>query len=205
MRLRYRIPLAIISIMIVISMFIGSSFALWRVTKYQETENIIDTGCFKLTFIEQTSSINLTNAYPITNTKGLQTTPYTFTVKNDCTVDANFAIYLNTLNVTGTKIDDNLIDYSLKKSTDASAVANKLSTSIRNTDTSHFNYSGKTIQTSYSLATGTLRGRSAEGVDDGESATYSLRLWIDESATKEISGQKFEAAIASVGYATDLD
>lgn len=193
MSLKYRIPLAVIAIMMVATMFVGSSYALWKVTEYQETANVIETGCFEISFTEQTSSINLTNTYPMSDTKGLKTTPYTFTVKNVCSIDANYVIYLNTLQPTKSKIGDNLIKYSLTKTGDSVSVANKLSSAEINTDVSNFTYS-KTLLTSYALATGTLK--------QNESMQYSLRLWIDESATTAINGYAFEAGIASIAYAT---
>ena len=173
MRLRYRIPLAIIAIMMVVTLSIGSSYALWKVTKEQDVANIITTGCFEVSFIEESNSINLTNTFPITDEKGLTTTPYVFTLKNTCTIDADYTIYLNTLNLTNgkTKIADNLIKYF-----DATSA----------------------IDTSYKLASGTLRASSSKEAGDGESATFSLRLWIDSSATTAINGQAFEAAVYSI-------
>lgn len=195
MRLRYRIPLAVIAIMMVVTMFLGSSYALWKVTKYQPTANVIETGCFELTFTEQSSSINLTNAYPITDEKGLKTTPYTFTLKNTCTIDAQYIVYLNTLKTAETKIDDSLIKYSLLKTGDSISVANPLSTATLNNDVSSFTYD-KDLLTSYSLVTGTLA--------QNEQVQYNLRLWIDESATTAINGYTFEAGIATIAYATTI-
>ena len=217
MRLRYKIPLALIAIMIVITMFIGSSYALWRVTDYQASVNVIGTGCFEIEFNDtNSSSINLANAYPISNEKGLVTKPYTFTIKNNCTIDAEYKVYLNTLNVEQNKIPDNLIEYSIKKSGDVTAVANLLSSATLNDETSQFSYDNKSLLNSYIIATGNLKGRSTENVDDGEQETYNLRLWIDESAENIKSGEpetdktidetySFEAAISTVAYATNLE
>lgn len=204
MRLKYRIPLAIIVILLVITLFVGSSYALWKVTVYQEGVNVINAGCFELEFIEQSSSINLNNAYPISDEKGLKTTPYIFKLKNNCTIDAKYTLYLNTLEVTGTKISDNFIKYAITKETDVLVTANNLSTATINPSIANFTYD-KNLITSYEISTGTLKGRSSSTVDDGEEITYSLRLWIDESATKEIGGETFEAAITSVAYATRLE
>lgn len=196
MRLRYRIPLAVIAVMLVITMFLGSSYALWKVTKYQETTNIIETGCFELSFTEQSSSISLKNTYPITDEKGLKTTPYMFTLKNTCTIAADYKVYLNTLETTGTKITDSLIKYSLQKTGDSVAVASLLGAATVNSDVTNFTYD-KNLLTSYELATGTLQPE--------DSVQYSLRLWIDESATTAINGQTFEAGIATVAYVSETE
>lgn len=221
MRLRYRIPLAIIAIFMVLTLFMASSYALWKVTIYQETENIIETGCFSIEFQDESSSINLGNTYPMSNESGMKTTPYIFTIKNTCTVDANYTIYLNTLEVNGTKLADSLIKYSLVKVDGALATAKTLDTATTNIDTSHFTFN-KNILKSYELATGTLKGKVEDKVDatknkEGESATYELRLWIDESGknavrdkegniiTPGIEGQTFEAGISTIATATKIE
>ncbi len=216
MRLRYRIPLAVIAIFMVMTLFMASSYALWKVTIYQETENIIETGCFSLEFKDESSSINLGNTYPMSNESGMKTIPYIFTVKNTCTVDAKYTIYLNTLEVDGVKLEDSLINYSLVKVDGALATAQTLDTAKTNMDTSHFTFTKKILK-SYELETSTLKGKTDENSDDGGSATYSLRLWIDESGknavrdkegnviTPGIEGQTFEAGISTIATATKLD
>lgn len=216
MRLRYRIPLAVIAIFMVMTLFMASSYALWKVTIYQETENIIETGCFSLEFKDESSSINLGNTYPMSNESGMKTIPYIFTVKNTCTVDAKYTIYLNTLEVDGVKLEDSLINYSLVKVDGALATAQTLDTAKTNMDTSHFTFTKKILK-SYELETSTLKGKTDENSDDGGFATYSLRLWIDESGknavrdkegnviTPGIEGQTFEAGISTIATATKLD
>ena len=220
MRLRYRIPLIIIAILIVFTTFIGSSYSFWEVTEYQTDPNIIRTGCFELSFEEQSSSVNLVNSYPMADEKGLKTIPYTFTLTNTCDIDADYTVYLNTFQAASgkTKIDDKFIKYSLNKKESSSKVAKYLASedqenqnnkAIVNSDTSSFKYEeGKTIETSYELDSGSLKGKTTdtEGQEkSGESVTYELRLWIDSSATNDIHGQVFEAAVSTIATATDLN
>lgn len=214
MRLRYSIPLTVIAVLFVITMFIGSSYSLWKVTEYQQTENVIRTGCFELAFTEQSSSINLTNTYPMSDERGLKTTPYLFTLTNTCDIDASFSIYLNTFEAKNgeTKIGDQYIKYIIENTNDASSVGQKLSSAQENTDISNFQYeAGNKIATSYEIYPDTSKGKT--DLKPGESASFSFRLWIDESAknTKRdengkiivqgIDGQTFEAAISTVAYA----
>ena len=219
MRLRYRIPLAVIAIMMVMTLFVGSSYALWKVTKYQESENVIATGCFDVSFIEKSSSINLNNTYPMTDEKGKKTSEvYAFTIENICTTDVEYTVYLNTLAVdTGKKkIADNLIKYLLVEKKDASSAPNLLDSAAENTkDINSFDY---TFDTSYILRTGKLKGRSSKDVPDGGKVELSLRLWIDSTASnKEFKSDgsknekyiddtyQFKGAIASVAYATKIE
>lgn len=204
MRLRYRLPLALIAICMVMTLFVASSYALWKVTIYQETENIIETGCFSISFNDDSTSINLNNTYPMSNENGLKTTPYTFTLTNTCTIDANYTIYLNTLEVSGTKLADSLIKYALVKADGAVATAQNLNSATQNIDKSHFTFD-KNILNSYVLETGTLKGKTSETSNDGGSVTYNLRLWIDEAGTNTIAGQTFEAGISTIATSTKLD
>jgi len=196
MRLRYRIPLAVISIMMVGTMFLASSYAYWKATAYQEVANVIESGCFSVEYTEQTESVSLKNSYPLTDIEGLKTKPYSFTIKNTCTVNAEYTVYLNTLQVDGTKIDDSLISYALENSIDQKNEAKKLNTATINTDTSSFSYD-KPLLTSYALDT--------KVIAPGGKVSYDLRLWIDEDATTAINNYKFEAGITSVAYASIKD
>ena len=217
MRLKYSVPLVAIAFMMVVTMLVGSSYAYWKVTKYQTKENVIHTGCFELSFSEETSSINLNNAYPITDDKGLKTTPYTFTLTNTCEIDATYTVYLNTLRAKSgqIKLDDKYIKYSLKQRNSSVAVANPLptlSSATENTeDLTNFTFeSGDVLDKSYELATGSLKGRSSAEANDGASVTYDLRLWMDEDVELKdekgsVPGRTFEAALSTIAYATKLD
>jgi hypothetical protein len=195
LNIKYRISLAILSILLVVALFVGSSYALWSLTVYQQTVNKIETGCFDITFESLSSSISLQNTYPISDEAGFKTTPYKFRVSNNCTISADYKIYLNTLKITdGNKISDSLIKYSLYKTGDSLKTANMVNTLDVNSETLSFDYV-ENLDTSYILATGFL--------NEGESAEYSLYLWIDSSATTAINGYKFQAAVTSVAYAAD--
>ena len=213
LRLRYRIPLAVIAILMIITLFVGSSYALWQTTDYQESVNKIASGCFELSFVEDRKSINLDNTYPMEDISGLKTIPYRFTITNTCNVDAEYTIYLNTLQpAAGTKLSDSLVKVSLMKEGGATNVAHLLSGVDTNTDLTHFDYDVKDetgaviterdILTSYILGDGKLKGKT--NTEEGESVTFDLRIWIDASATNEIAYQTFEAAVASVAYATTI-
>ena len=61
--------LMIIGIMLSISLLVGISYALWSNTHTQESENIVESGCFSTDFSE-VNSISLNNSYPISDSKG---------------------------------------------------------------------------------------------------------------------------------------
>lgn len=222
MRLRYRLPLAMIAIMLVVTLTIGSSYAFWKLTKDQSTANIIRTGCFDVKFEEDSNSISLDKAYPVTDAKGLTTAPYTFTLTNTCAMTADYTIYLNVKKLAN-KIPDNYIKYALTRTGTVVDVTNKslLSNANKNIDKTLFNTEDTTPPVSDSIETSyMIGGRFNEEEPDSitvtlqknESVTYHLRLWIDETAiahdkidevTKEviqegISGRPFEASIYAI-------
>ena len=77
---------------------IGVSYSLWNISTSQDTTNIAETKCFDLSISSQENSINLDNAYPISNDKGKSLTPYTFTVTNTCDITTQYNINLEVLN-----------------------------------------------------------------------------------------------------------
>ena len=203
MKLGYKISLFIIGTLLAISTSIGSSYALWTITETQETSNEITSGCFSLSYIDvidgKNTNIDLKNAYPITDEKGMELSPYTLTLKNTCNIAAAYELSLttdsnNTLNEKYLKtnlinktenvtfgiknlntldnivLDDNLVE----------TLTNKNMISINNT---------------YLLANGVL--------NPDEEVQYELRLWLDKEAPNETMNSKFTAVVSNVAYATE--
>ena len=184
--------ISIVAISIVV--LVSTSYGLWVAIFHQTNTNTVTTSCFELEFTESSSAVNLTNAYPITDEKGLRSTPYTFKIKNICDTKAGYIVTLNTLKISGNKIPDNLIKYVFYESTATVNIGAYLSNATINTDTENIETSLPII-TSYEVATGTL-GKNEE-------KQYMLKLWIDESATTAINGYGFESSINVNSYATN--
>ena len=156
-----KVILGIITTLLIISIFVGISYAYWLNTNKQEDSNIAKTGCFNTTFTENSSAIKLEDTYPIDDSQGEVLTPFTFTIKNTCSYDANYQINLETISSTlklknlrvkiGTKDSDLLSNY---------ATATKV---IDNAADSR------------KLLSGTLAV--------GSSISYDLRVWLDKDTT----------------------
>ena len=192
MRSGYKITLSILTIMILVTITIGTSYAYYSVTSEQTRPNEVNTVCFDISYTEGTNSINLENAYPMSEEKALTLTPYTFTVKNNCnstnsTGAINYMVTLNTLtNASATYLNASTVRYKLNNNASAilnSAPESSLSDAI-NTD--------EGIATSYQLATGSL--------EPGASATYTLYLWIDEATGNDVMGETFGAKVLVYSY-----
>ena len=155
-------------LILIIGVTMGYSFSYFFATDVIEN-NLVNTECFKISF-EDRNDIYLDNAYPMSDSEASQLTPYTFTIKNTCKITANYQVNIETM--TGTSLDRSYLKYELdndepKLLSSASLVDEKLN---------------MTAIESRKLVEGMI-------VED-EEITYNLRLWIDETTTKEQTANK---------------
>ena len=198
MRSGYKVTLGILTIMILVTITVGTSYSYYSIASTQDKPNIVNTTCFDVSFSEGSSSINLGATYPMSDTSANNLSPYTFTITNTCTSEnatdpINYAVTLNTLTANMPTLPLTFLKYRLDE-TSPSAVTGT-STLLSNATVYDLNSSVKTeqgIDTSYELITGTLA--------PGQSVTYNLRLWIDESATTEIENTTFTGRVLVYSY-----
>ena len=162
---------------------IGVSYAFWKLTRVQEDENIITSGCFKIEFTD-TQGINLQEAYPISDAKGLELTPYSFTIQNICNNTSSYQINLETISQPeGTKVlPEQYIRVDLEES---SSLINTTLTSEIETTTTIDN-----AVKAYKLYEDTLEAN--------QSKTYNLRAWMDKDtpAIDEVMEATFKAKVS---------
>lgn len=147
-----------------------SSYAYLRIQTSQINSNVVKTlDCLSIS-ITGSNDINLTNAYAISDTEGKATTPYTFTVKNNCTTSVSATIKLEAQS--DSTIDNKYIKYTFNESSSGTGMSYILGSSSK------------------TLATNVTLGNKA-------SKTYALRLWIDKDATydKAGNGRKYSGKI----------
>ena len=86
----------IIAILGLFSMLIGSSYAYLTYISKTNNSVVIKAGTLALNFKNQSNSITLNNALPISDSEGLSgTNEYEFTVENTGTINANYKITLD--------------------------------------------------------------------------------------------------------------
>ena len=156
-----KVILGIITTLLIISIFVGISYAYWLNTNKQEGSNIAKTGCFNTTFTENSSAIKLEDTYPIDDSQGEVLTPFTFTIKNTCSYDANYQINLETISSTL-----KLKNIRVKLSTYDSNLLSNYATATKVIDDA---------TDSRKLLSGTLAV--------GSSISYDLRVWLDKDTT----------------------
>ena len=146
-------------IILLVCIFVGISYAYWQLTLQQTNKNVVTTDCFDITFQENSDAITLNKAYPISDAEGMKSSPYTFTITNQCSSSASYQVNLEVLNTT-TLTNANYISVMF-----GNAAPDLLSSYSTVTPTL------SEAQTSYRLMTGYL--------DPNGSVTYDLRLWLD--------------------------
>ena len=156
-----------ISLALIILLGIGVSYSMWNISVSQDSTNMAESKCFDLSISNQENSINLDNAYPISNDKGKSLTPFIFTVTNTCDITAEYSVNLEILK--DSTLSSKFVDVMLENN------------DIKETNLlSNFDKADKVNTSSIEsrkLTTGILKSR--------ESKDYSLRLWIDYNTTLE--------------------
>ena len=203
MKLRYKISLVVVAFLIIASLFLVQSYALW-LTTYEGQENILSVGCFDVALEELSKPISLNNTYPMSDQKGLTQTPYKFTIKNTCNTSADYVITLNTLKTA--TIDKSKIKFAFTEDTTVPTSGVNLGTyasvaSNINTDLAYLqteNILGDTLNESIILQKGTLK-------NENDTATFNLYLWVDQTAGNEVQGKKFVASVNVLANATTVE
>ena len=175
------------SLLIIVLLVMGVSFAIFQnFARQSGTNNLGATNCFSVTFEGVNNAINLANDYPIPDSEGLERDPYTFKVTNNCNQYLSLSIGVETLSTS--EIPSNLIKSVIVKNGGTPTSASILS-------------SGKTMEaqnggTAYELLT--------DGLGAKASKTYDLRLWFDESMSKEQGASKKYQGKVIVGASADV-
>ena len=161
------------SLLVTIICIIGVSFAWFRLYLSQSNNNTISTrNCFDTTLTEENSQIELTDAFPISDEDGLKQTPFTFTLKNNCSGYVKVYITINSM---------------YRESTDSSYLKDKYV---------KVNISPKDTKKNSSLILGNQTLTKLEGSDKGyiiiegglkenEEKSYDLRIWLDSETSLE--------------------
>ena len=153
--------------------FISLSFAFFQ-TIYKTGDIYTLTGNAKnnkanVELISQSSGINLTNTFPLTDTEGRATTPYAFAVKNNGTTTAKY-------------------DLILEIKSDSTLSNSLVRTYFNNTTKTLTEYTSTTAETDgYTTAYILVSNKSLAG---NAQDNYNLYTWILETATIDNAANK---------------
>ena len=182
----------VLSILMVLTIVLLSSYAWWRIKREQSGSNQILGACLDISYEEQVgdnglpiTGLTIDGSWPITDAEGIQSEGYTFTVRNTCSnvEELNYEIVLESLETLDPnkhmpeeyirlRLDDkeiltykNLEDYP--KDTNASYAEDILNTKSV--------YKGKLI--------------------GNEPQTHTLRSWFSIDAPSETIGYQFNSKV----------
>ena len=57
----------IVVAILIVGAILGSSYAFWVITVEQKNKNLVNSQCFKLSFLESTNAISLLEGYPMSD------------------------------------------------------------------------------------------------------------------------------------------
>lgn len=151
------------------------SYALWSRVYHGKKDNYIKTGTLVLKLNEKSESISLENTVPVSDSKGQQIEPYTFSLQNTGTADAKFRIlmiddeeYYKNDNCLTKKLPWDKIRYSFTEDKTTPIIDNLTAKNG-------------------ALTSGTIKA--------GDEKEYSLKLWLSKDTTKEFMGLHFHGKI----------
>ena len=189
------ILLGVISIILIVVLSISVTTSFMKPVKQGGNLTEISlSSCAKIKLIDE-ASIDLSNTYPMTENKAMQTKPYKFTITSYCDSFVGFDVYLATLDTN--TLDDKNINFILKGEAGASmfdydgttlGVLDNSSADFSSTELNELNIGIKgTYKNIYKLG-------SFDSLFKGTS-TMELYLYVDENATNETMNQIFKAGV----------
>lgn len=174
-----------LSIIIILILLIGGTYAWLKFTASGKEKNEITVGTLDIVLDDAASKgINIESAFPVTDEVGKSQDEYKFTIKNSGTLTSKYRIQLKNQEIEGTRMPSEYIKYNLvgvkKKSLEDKTLVN--------TDTVVLDTIDTLDQNNIILPTGLL--------EPEEEIEYSLRLWISIDADYEqIRGTEFNTRI----------
>ena len=171
-----KIVYMIIGIVSVLLVALAVTYAYWTFTKSQTNPNAVGAACLDIEITNEGSSIQIANQFPITDEAGLESSPYTFTVKNNCNTSIDYQVALEAI---GTEAA------SLKTSSMKVALNDTVTLLSDNAEVD------PTVEGAYES-----RKLAIETLDAKGTAVYELRLWIDKDAPVSENNKTFRSKIS---------
>ena len=178
MQRKSKLSLIILGLFIILAS-IGLSYAYWKFSLTGDKSNNVTSGCFNLEMTDQKDEITLGSTFPITDAEGLKLKPFSFTLKNTCTIFAHY--YVNMEMLEGTTLNSRFV---------AVRVNNE---AINTLDT--YKVASTTINASTESRT------IAEGyLGAGDSIDYTVSFWMDEDVTinDDVMNKVFKSKVVVV-------
>lgn len=156
-------------------LIVGTSYAYFGASAQSNVQNY-SVGDFSFTLTEDNGKLTLASSYPISDTEGMATDPYVFSVTNTGEVAANYQIILKE---------------------DQEAIANCGCTKILDMSNIKYQLDGGEIGV---LSSGGNQVITEGSLNASQKKTFSLRIWLKEDSGNEVLGTHFHGKIQVVFY-----
>ena len=178
---RNKVILGIGSICVLV-IVMAVSYAYIAYYNRQKGINVIESECIQIEMEELSDAINLKGAYPISNESVEKLKPFTFKLTNTCTMNVDYNINLEVLEVenrmpshnVGIKLDEEEIK----------TLTAEIETKVIETE------EYQAVE-SYRLGTSSLKPK--------ESKTHNLKVWLHESADNASQNKVFQSKVVIEG------
>ncbi len=190
------ILLSVLSILIVICIVLGVTYSFMNANiENNSVTEVTLSSCAKLTLNDTDSSISLTNSYPMSKNRALETTPYTFSLTSSCDGGVGFNIYLATLN--SNTLDDNNIHYIITNHGSKNILVEGILGDATNGLSDFTSEEQAQLNSGINGTFANIYKIYVNGIYTNETKEYDLYLYIDESVTDpNTMNQTFIAGLA---------
>ena len=191
------ILLCVIGVLIIITIVLGVTYSFMRPINDTSSETKVSlNACANLTLKDTDTVVELSNSYPMSKNRALQTTPYTFTLTSSCGDRTAYSLYLATLNTN--TLTDNNIHYILTKGGSKEIITEGILSDATNA-LSDFNTNEQSeLNTGINATFSKIYKIYFNGISKDEEQDYDLYLYVDESVTDLSTMNKtFKAGVAA--------
>ncbi|MBR1414068.1 MAG: hypothetical protein IJ574_05330 [Bacilli bacterium] len=173
------IPLVIVVILIIT--ILGYTFSLWTDTKKQQLSNTNVSSCLDVSIDDVTSSIALTNAFPVIDSEGLKQEGYTFTITNNCNSLVRYDVNLESTYIDGVSKTNYIDINNINLAVNDDYVYNLGLLDERDITLYNESYDSRNMKSAVLRPNGVVE--------------YILKLWLDEDTPMTEKGKSWNGKV----------
>ncbi len=194
------ILLSVLSILIVICIVLGVTYSFMQANIENNSVTEVNlSSCAKLTLNDTDISISLTNSYPMSKNKALETTPYTFSLTSSCDGGVGFNLYLATLN--SNTLDSSNIHYIITNHGSKNILVEGILSDATDGLSDFTSEEQAQLNSGINGTFANIYKIYVNGIYTNETKEYDLYLYIDESVTApNTMNQSFVAGVAAKSF-----
>ena len=196
--------ISLASVIFVLLLVLGITKAFMK--PIEQGGNITDVSlnsCAKIK-LTSTSNVNLSSSYPMSRNKGLQTTPYKFTVTSYCDSYVGFNLYVATLSTN--TIDAKYVRYILTETGTKNVIQEGILSSATNGVSDFTDTEITELNTGLKGTYGSIYKIHSESIPLKGNKSFDIYLFLDgDVADNSTMGKTFKAGVAVKSYERDPD